>query len=433
MSEIKIKQGMSRLTDFINQSVYVRFPYIQLDLQSTRSYYSYYLTQLMVKEIQDTVSSYRVDEVWEYLYDNYDLEELKGLYSWSTKKYLLTNQKVIDYASILAKNTKLKEDLQLLSDVIRYKDNIADIEELLASIKNNERPRNISPAGYLNNGRIKYRPKYDVTKANVLEVAGNSKVNARYICDEYYNELSRIVGLTDDWVFLEGMSRRTEVYYLEAILDGHIRATTKEGIKVQDEYTRLKSVKGVDFLYIATQEARIKEYDKVFEELTADNKEVKGLNDYVIYYSEVLTSEAQRRPKYEASIITGLYAYDFDNQEILPTINRILGITGEFSRINTSECKYPTMVIDSNYNLVEMWRVEEVYDIAFEDFEISDKEPLTSPYQEVSHLLKSDTLNVNINEISRVENKKIYNQIDLYGIYAQMYDKMTSDDTEGVN
>lgn len=423
MGRVKIKKGMSNVTDFLEQPVYVRFPYIQLDLQSIRSHLGFYLTQLMKKEMQDTASSYREDEVWEYLVDNYDLSDLKYLLSYTRKEYLLTNQTVLAYASMMATSQQLKQDLNLISTVLRYRENMLSIEGLLANIKNNTRPRRLSPSGYVVDGHIEYRPKYDITKASILETAGNGRIEAQSLHEVYYDYLTIAVGVQEnDWHFLKGLNRKVEAYYLQGILDGHIRATTEVGKQVQDYLIKEQVRKGKNLLYIETVDARLALADNLFNELTEKGYELRGLNDFVIYYSQK-PADDKTRQKHEVEVLTGVYVWDYDNEVELPVINRLLGLTGEFSRINRSNHDYPTYILDAQGDLIEMWRVEDTYDISYEDLDPGQtvsKQMSTK----VNTLYNADRLTDNPQLLKHVETKRYETQLELYYKYTYEYNNL---------
>lgn len=426
----KIVKGFSEVTDyFLNKPVYVRFPFIQLDLQSLRSYYSFHLVQMMKKEMQNTASSFRKDEVWEYLLDNYELEELLLLRNFKTKEFDIKNVRIVDYVRTQTKNTDLKNDLNLIARVNDCYNTIKDIEELLASIKNNVRPRTISPAGYIEDGHILYRPKYDLTKENIVKLNSKEEIKKFNIFYIYYNFFNRLFGNSiipvqskDNWTFIEGFTREVEGYYLKSILSNEIEATSEIGKAVQKAYMKEQKRKGQDFIYIETLDERINALDFKYKELTRDEMlEIRGINDFMIYYTKVYPEPHGRKPVHEVPIITGLYTYDYDNEVELHILNRILGITGEFSRINYSNSSYPTYVLNNEGVFEPMYRVEEYYDIAYEDLIVENIEKINSPYSMVQQLLLSDRLDTNEKDLRHFEQKKIETQADMYQMYVDIY------------
>lgn len=431
-------KGMSNVTNFLSQSVYVKFQSIQLDLQSLRSYYSLYLMKLYKKEMQNTASSYRPDEVWEYLIDNYELKELEGLKSFSKNKYLLTDVKVIQYANMRAKNTNLKTDLDLIQKVLDYKQNIESIELLLSTIKENTRPRNISPAGSVKDGHISYRPKYDISKLGVLKAGNRRKILSESIHEVYYKHLNKLFSTIipkeqyNTWTFLENQTRNIDSFYLQGILENNIRATTTLGKKVQDAYILMQRHRGRDFLFEESLEDRLKYLDTIYADLSKDDiYTVLGIDDYQLYYAKseikpeqpdaITTKKAKvKRVKYEVSILTGYYVYDYDKQEVLPDINRLLGITGEFSRENRTDAKYPTLLYNNEGELVEMYRVEDTYDLADDDI-VVPKQKHKSVLPIVNTLFASDDLSTRISELEHIETHKFASQASYYFQYIQKY------------
>lgn len=423
MPQVKIKKGMSLVTDFLEQPVYVRFPYIQLDLQSLRSHLGFYLVQMMKKELQDTASSYRPDEVWEYLMDNYDLSELQYLKSHTRKEYTLTDHLVVAYAMLQTKNAQLKQDLNLISTVLKYKNNIKDIDTLLSSIKSITRPRKLTPSGYVKNGHITYRPKYDVTKANIINSGGNSNVSSESLYSIYYDYLTVLsTSEVTNWTFIEGLTRKIESFYLPRILDGTIRATSKEGLRIQDLLLAEASAKGKDLIFIETLTERLAYCDEAYNRLEQEGYELRGLNDFDLYYSPKPVAD-KRRQKHEVEIITGLYVYDYDKQIELPVINRLIGLTGEFSRVMRTPQLYPTLIYDNDGEVIEMWPVEDTYDIAHDDIAVVNKVSRQMS-QKVQTLYHADTQTSNTQLIKRIENKRLTYQMGLYINYTNEYNNI---------
>lgn len=419
-------KGMSSVTNFLSKPVYVKFQSIQLDLQSLRSFYSFYLAKLYKREMQNTISSYREDEIWDYLVDNYNLEDLSCLKSRSQSKYLLSDKRVVMYAKYMTINMQLKADLELLQRTLEYKENIEAIEELLSTIKENTRPRNISPAGHVKDGHISYRPKYDISKVGILEAGSKRKVLSYSIHEVYYSHLNKLFSdiIPKDeystWSFFRDKSRAMTAPFLQGVLDGNICATSRLGRKVQDAYILMQRHRGKNFIFEESLADRLRYLEQTYKTISVNNNfEVLGIDDYNLYYSKnkPLTT---KRTKYEVEILTGYYVYDYDKQELMPTINRLLGITGEFSRENRSNAKYPTMLYNAEGDLVEMYRVEDVYDIADDMLE---EQPNThrSLLGLVNTLYKADNLSTNLSELLHKETKKFATQADIYYQYAVEY------------
>lgn len=444
----KIKKGYSKMTDFLTKKVYVRFPNLHLDLQSLNSFYNYGLMCMAKRGIQCTASTYEEDDIWDYLSTNYNVnKDLKYLKSFSTMTYTLNNVAMLKYAALNADSKDLKKDLTLLANTCELKENIRAIEDLFVDVSDNSSPRTISPSAYIRNGHIFFRPRYDVTRSVIVELAGETKVEKTYYTGVYYDQLSYILGdmfehsPKDDittWTFLKGLTREEEAPYLKDILYGNIEATSMYGKKIQLKYFKLQSDRGENFLFLDTLEKRRSMLDWLYENFKSRNIDIKGLNDYCVYYKRKSKEEASnltnskeiesgvkprhKRVKHNVIVLTGYYVYDYDNKTMLKNpINRILGITGEFSRKPEYEGQYPYDLINDDGEFEYFYRVNKTEDLVLDDLKQNPVQFNGFASDLTDSLVASDNLSTDLEKLKRVEKTKYYQQIPNYWDENQRY------------
>ena len=452
--DFKIRKGYLKMTDFLSQKIYVRFPNLHMDLQSLNSMYSLSLMKIAKRGIQRTPSMYDEEDIWEYLLDNYTLKELSVIKSSSRMKFILDRSIILSYAIKITENSELKKDLKMLYNCVKLKENIDQLEEFLSSTVDNTLPRTVSPTAYVRQGHILYRPKYDLTSHLIVNLTNpKSKVNVVYFTQPYYTYLTTQLWsslseeathdqfTTKDWTFLEGYNRVEESEYIEAILDGDIKATSKVGSEMQRMYFRLQSVRGTDVMFINTIEERRKALNALYDKLESKGMEVRGLNDFAVYCSPLLEkkessskfisitelpdkknelkSHRRKRVKHKVRILTGYYVFDSDNKEYLPDINRVLGYSGEFSREPQYENQLPYHLVNNENEYEYFYRVEEDASIYLTDLKSYSYEGNNSSI--ISTLRETDKLSTNINNIQRIETAPDTTQVEKYWYETERY------------
>lgn len=437
--EFRISKGYTLMTDFLSKKIYVRFPYLHMDLLSLNSLYSFSLLKMAKSGLQRTPSMYDEDDIWATLLKRYGLKSLKNLKSDSKKKYILDNSTILHYAMSTTDNAQFKEDLKLMYTSIKLRENIKELESLLSSTVDNNLPRCISPTAYIKKGHIQYRPKYDLTSSLIISLTQETQINTAYYTSVYYKFLTKYCWdeldpkKMETWSFIEGKTRNEESEYLESILNGDIKATSKEGIYIQDKYFFLQNVKGEDFMFMETIEERRKILDSLYRGFESKNIEVKGLTDYCVYFrnkpveekkdkfiglddvsktQSELKSSRRKRVKHKVRIVTGYYVFDTDEKEYLPVINRILGISGEFSREPQYDGQLSYQLINNDYEYEHFYRVEEDPCIYLDDLDTYDYRGTNSEI--ISTLVETGKLSTNLRDIQRIETEKDDVQVSKY-------------------
>ncbi len=450
-SNFKIIKGYSQMTDFLNNKIYVRFPNLHKDLQSLNSLYGFSLMKLAKSGLQRTPSIYDEYDLWNNLVKMYGINNLIYLKSDTRKKYILNDSIILSYAMSKATDPELKEDLKLMYNCVKLRENIKELEELLSATVDNNLPKTISPTAYIKQGHIVYRPKYDLTSHLLLSLKEGESVKILPATKPYYNYLTKKLGSTldskdvDNWTFLEGYSREEESTYLESILKGDIKATSTVGRLIQTQYFKKQTIYGMDFMFIDTLDERRDTLDKLYTELDKHNLEVKGLTDFAVFFAlkqEPVTPKSEqqkfigitgsdngnnelkaprrKRVKHRVRVLTGFYVYDMDNKEFLPVINQVLGYSGEFSREEQYEGQLSYTLINQDYEYEDFYRVEDDYALYLEEIPTYDYKGFNS--EVISTLKTAGQLKTSIASLQRTETEKFEMQVQKYWGDANKYE-----------